>query len=175
MNNSTTFELNPELNPELDLFFERIVDVPPELVWAAWTTPEQLKQWFTPTPWKTVDCEIDLRPGGKFSTVMRSPEGQDFPNLGCYLEVVENKKLVWTNALEPSFRPSKHPVETPGHECAEFALTAVIMLEPHEQGTQYTALVMHSNQQDRAKHEAMGFQEGWGIAFDQLVAMIKKS
>ncbi|MEQ1779553.1 MAG: SRPBCC domain-containing protein [Nitrosomonas sp.] len=57
----------------------------------------------------------------------------------------------------------------------EFSLTAVIMLEPHEQGTKYTALVMHSNQQDRAKHEAMGFQEGWGIALDQLVAMIKKS
>ena len=110
-------------NPELDLMFERVIDVPRELVWAAWTTPEQLKKWFTPAPWKTVDCEIDLRPGGIFSTMMRSPEGQEFPNLGCYLEVIKNERLVWTNALEPNFRPSKHPVETPGHECAEFSFT----------------------------------------------------
>lgn len=71
-------------DPRLDLVIERIVDVPPELVWKAWTSPEHLKPWFTPVPWKTVDCEIDLRPGGMFRTVMRSPEGQEFPNVGCY-------------------------------------------------------------------------------------------
>jgi len=86
-------------DPKLDLVFERIVDVPRELIWTAWTTPEQLKQWFTPAPWKTVDCEIDLRPGGLFRTVMRSPEGQEFPGVSCYLEIVENERLVWTNAL----------------------------------------------------------------------------
>jgi uncharacterized protein YndB with AHSA1/START domain len=163
-----------EPNPELDLLFERIVDVDPDRVWDGWTTSEQLTQWFTPSPWKTVACEIDLRPGGIFSTVMRSPEGQEFPNLGCYLEVIKNKRLVWTNALEPDFRPAKRPVETPGHECAEFSMTAIISLEHHEKGTKYTALVMHANKEDRARHEKMGFQEGWGIALDQLVAMIKK-
>jgi hypothetical protein len=35
-------------DPLLDLVFERIVDVPQELVWAAWTTPKHLKHWFTP-------------------------------------------------------------------------------------------------------------------------------
>lgn len=71
-----------QLDPLLDLVLERVVDVPPELVWAAWTTPEHVTHWFTPAPWKTVTCEIDLRPGGMFRTVMRSPEGQDFPNVG---------------------------------------------------------------------------------------------
>lgn len=162
-----------EVNPELDLMFERVVDVPGELVWAAWTTPEQLKKWFCPLPWKTVDCEIDLCPGGVFRTVMQSPEGQNFPNMGCYLEVIPNQKLVWTNALEPGFRPASQPEKTPGHECAEFALTAVILLELHEKGTKYKALVMHANKQARIQHEKMGFQEGWGTALDQLVAMIK--
>src|SRR6266850_1118177 len=78
-------------DPRLDLVLERIIDVPQELVWAAWTTPEHLKHWFTPVPWKTVDCEIDLRPGGIFRTVMRSPEGQEFPNLGCYLEIIKKE------------------------------------------------------------------------------------
>lgn len=162
-------------NPELDLMFERVVDVPRELVWAAWTTPEKLKPWFCPLPWLTIDCEIDLKPGGIFRTVMQSPEGQDFPNLGCYLEVIPNERLVWTNAVEPGFRPANQPVETRGHECAEFMMTAVISLEPHEKGTKYTALVMHTNKEDRVKHEKMGFQEGWGAVLDQLVAMIKSS
>jgi uncharacterized protein YndB with AHSA1/START domain len=58
------------MNPELDLSLERVVDVPTELVWKAWTTPEYLKKWFTPAPWKTVHAEVDLKPGGKFHTLM---------------------------------------------------------------------------------------------------------
>ncbi|HEY2939715.1 MAG TPA: SRPBCC domain-containing protein [Gaiellaceae bacterium] len=42
----------------------------PELVWMAWTQPEHLKKWFTPAPWTTVDCEIDLRPGGVFGKAL---------------------------------------------------------------------------------------------------------
>src|SRR5687768_16461378 len=67
-------------NPATDLVLERVIDVPVERVWAAWTVPDQLKRWFTPAPWSTVDAELDVRPGGMFRTVMRSPEGQDFPS-----------------------------------------------------------------------------------------------
>ena len=76
---------NYKFDPKLDLMFERLIDVPRELVWKAWTTPEYLKKWFCPLPWKTIECEIDLRAGGIFSTVMSSPEGQKFPGVGCYL------------------------------------------------------------------------------------------
>ena len=55
-----------QTNSKLDLVLERVVDVPRELVWAAWTKPEHIKKWFTPAPWTTVDCEIDLRPGRHF-------------------------------------------------------------------------------------------------------------
>lgn len=151
------------IDPKLDLVLERIVDVPPKLVWAAWTKPEHLKMWFTPKPWRTVDCEIDLRPGGIFRTVMRSPEGQEFPNVGCYLEVVESRKLVWTAALGPGFRPSKPNADVP-------FFTAVIEFEPHGAGTRYTALVLHGTEEDAKRHAAMGFHEGWGTALDQLVA-----
>jgi len=160
-------------NTELDLSFERIVDILPEKIWAAWTTPDLLMQWFCPLPWRTLACEIDLRPGGRFHTVMQSPEGQIFPNGGCYLELIENCKLVWTNALDPGFRPAKQPEANPGHECAEFLMTATILLEPHGNGTKYKALVQHSNKEARIKHENMGFEEGWGACLDQLVAMVK--
>jgi uncharacterized protein YndB with AHSA1/START domain len=151
-----------ELDSRLDLLLERVVDVPPDLVWAAWTVPKHVKKWFTPAPWTTVDCEIDLRPGGVFRTLMRSPEGQEFPNVGCYLEIIENVRLVWTDALTPGYRPSKKPF-----------FTAVISLEPHGKGTRYTALAMHGDDESRKKHEEMGFHQGWGKALDQLVAHMK--
>lgn len=158
-------------DPKLDLILERIVDVRPALVWMAWTTPEHLKKWFTPVPWKTVDCEIDLRPGGVFRTTMRSPEGQEFPNVGCYLEIVENEKLVWTNVLAPGYRPTK---SSSGLACDEFSFTAVISLAPHGNGTKYTALVIHSDEDSRKRHADMGFYDGWGKALDQLVASVRE-
>lgn len=163
------------INPALDLILEREVDVSPEEIWQAWTTPEHLKQWFCPLPWKTVDCEIDLKPGGLFRTVMQSPEGQQFPNSGCYLEVLPNKSLTWTNALEAGFRPANIPEQSPGHECAEFMMTASIVLEAIPNGTRYSAYVLHADAASKQRHEAMGFQQGWSAVLDQLVAVIKKS
>ena len=157
-------------DPGLDLVFERVVDIPKELVWAAWTTPEHVKKWFTPAPWKTVDCEIDLRPGGIFRTVMCSPEGQNFPNTGCYLEILKNQRLVWTNALAPGYRPATQQFDN----VSGFSFTAVISLESSGNGqTKYTALVMHGDPESRKKHADMGFHDGWGAAFDQLVALVK--
>lgn len=154
------------VDPKLDLVLERVVDVPRDLVWIAWTVPEHVKKWFTPAPWTTVDCEIDLRPGGIFRTVMRSPEGQEFPHVGCYLEVIEKEKVVWTQALLPGYRPSNQSSEVP-------AFTAVITLETHGKGTKYTAIAMHKDEAGCARHAEMGFQEGWGKALDQLVAVAK--
>lgn len=149
-------------DPKLDLVLERVVDVPRELVWAAWTRPEHLRKWFTPAPWTVADCEIDLRPGGIFRTVMRSPEGKEFPNIGCYLEVVPNERLVWTDALLPGYRPAENPF-----------MTAIITLESQGKGTRYTAVAIHRDDAGRKKHEEMGFYQGWGKALDQLVAHVK--
>lgn len=157
-----------QIDPQRDLVLERIVDVPPQKVWRAWTLPEQLKQWFTPAPWTTVDCEIDLRPGGIFRTVMRSPEGQENEGVGCYLEVVPNQRLVWTGALLPGFRPA--PAAS-----GDLTFTAIILLEPHGEGTKYTAIAIHRDAEGSAQHAAMGFHEGWGAALDQLVALAKRS
>jgi len=157
-------------DPRLDLILERVVDVPRHLVWAAWTTPKHIKKWFTPAPWTTVDCEIDLRPGGIFRTVMRSPEGQEYPNVGCFLEIVENEKLVWTNALGPGYRPCSPQTAA---TCGEFLFTAVITLEPHGTGTRYTAMAIHLDEDGCKRHAELGFHEGWGKALDQLVTVAK--
>jgi uncharacterized protein YndB with AHSA1/START domain len=153
-------------DPDLDLVLEREVDVPPELVWEAWTTPEHIKQWFAPKPFETPVCEIDLRPGGAFRTVMRSPEGDEFDNVGCYLEVAPNERLTWTSALAPGYRPAVDPSGLP--------FTAIIELQPTGSGgTNYRATAIHLDKDGRTRHEEMGFAEGWGAALDQLVALAK--
>ena len=152
-------------NPELDLVLERVVPVSPDRIWRAWTEPEQLKQWFCPRPWRTTECEIDLRPGGVFRTVMQSPEGEDMePGIGCYLEIVPNERLVWTGALGPGFRPVTSASD-------ELVFTAIIAIEPAEGGSKYTAIAMHRDPEGAAKHKEMGFHEGWGAALDQLVEL----
>lgn len=155
-----------EVDPERDLVLERVIDVPPELVWKAWTTPEHLVKWFAPKPWTTAECKIDLRPGGIFRTVMRSPEGEEYPGDGCILEVIPGERLVWTDALLPGFRPAPH-------DPAGMPFTGVITLAPEGSGTRYTAMVIHSNPDSARRHAEMGFYEGWGICLDQLVEYVK--
>ncbi|KJS09801.1 MAG: polyketide cyclase [Gammaproteobacteria bacterium BRH_c0] len=156
------------INPELDLILERSVDLPPALIWKAWTQPDHLMPWFCPAPWSVTDCEIDLRPGGSFQTTMRSPEGEEFPNAGCYLDIVENRKLVWTDALLPGFRPAPRPVSGSG-----LFFTAMILIESEGTGSRYTAIAMHPDEASKKQHEEMGFHQGWSICLDQLVAYMK--
>ncbi len=155
------------IDPALDLVLERFIDVPAELVWRAWTEPEHLKAWFVPAPWSVARCSIDLRPGGAFHTVMRSPEGEEMDEgAGCILEVVPNRRLAWTSALGPAFRP-----RIAGADGLPFS--AVITMEPRGNGTDYRALVRHADPASRERHEEMGFHDGWGAMHEQLVAHTK--
>lgn len=149
-------------DPKLDLVLDREIDVPVELVWEVWTTPEHLMQWFCPKPWGVTACTIDLRPGGAFNTTMRSPEGEEFQNLGCFLDVVPLRRLVFTDALLPGFRPAPKPF-----------MTGILTLAPIAKGTRYTATAIHGDEDTRKKHEDMGFHHGWATALDQLVEHIK--
>lgn len=162
MTSAMTKPLSLKPDPKLDLVLERTLDVPRELVWTALTKAEHLSQWFAPKPWTITDCEIDLRPGGAIRFVLRSPEGQEFPNIGCYLDIVPNERLVWTDALLPGYRPSESPF-----------FTAVLTLEPQGSGTRYRAIAVHRDEAGRKKHEEMGFHEGWGTVADQMVPYIK--
>ena len=160
----------PDLDPDLDLVLERSIDLPPEPLWRGWTEPPLLMRWFTPVPWQTVDAELDLRPGGIFRTTMRSPAGESFDNAGCFLEIVPNRRLAWTNALEPGFRPARPLADPAGHD---LVFTAIVTLEPEGPGTRYTATALHRDKAGRDAHAQMGFHEGWGAALDQLVALAR--
>src|SRR5258708_6493487 len=44
----------------------RMIDAPRALVWAAWTEPKHMAQWWGPHQFTNPICEMDVRPGGKF-------------------------------------------------------------------------------------------------------------
>ncbi len=147
---------------ERELVIVRETGVPAAKLFAGWTQPELLVQWFTPKPWVTTACEIDLRVGGACRTTMRGPDGQEFPNVGVYLEIVPCEKLVLTDAFGPGWEPNP-----------DYMFTAVLTFETLATGkTRYTARAMHWTEEAKKKHEAMGFFEGWNAAFDQLVELL---
>jgi uncharacterized protein YndB with AHSA1/START domain len=152
-------------DPELDLVLERTLPVAPDKVWAAWTDPALLVQWFTPAPWKTVSADLDVRPGGRCITTMESPEGERFPNAGCYLQVEPGSLLVFTSAMIEGFRPVVAGDGMP--------FTGRVEITPAvDGGTHYRAIAMHADKAGVEHHVEMGFHEGWGAATDQLVALL---
>jgi uncharacterized protein YndB with AHSA1/START domain len=151
------------MDPALDLTLERDIDAAPDKLFACWTQPALMEQWFCPVPWKMTDIDLDLRPGGHFRGVIRGPNGEAMPNAGCYLDIVPNRRLVWTDALTGGYRPA-----------AQTFMTGIITFDPLPSGgTRYRALVLHATAETREKHEAMGFKEGWGTATDQLAALAR--
>lgn len=149
-----------------DLVLERTLDAPVELVWQAYTDPEHLKQWFAPKPYQITECELDLRPGGIFRIRMVGPDNFDTGHgtPGCVLEVEQGKKLSWTSALGPGYRPNEM-----GEGCESFPMTAIVTFADAGDGkTHYKAVALHKDAKDRDTHEQVGFHEGWGTVAGQL-------
>ena len=146
-----------------DLVLTRHIAAPRAALFRAWTDPELLKRWFAPLPYTTPVAELDVRPGGANRIVMRDPDGNDLPNRGVYLEVVENERLVVTDAYTEAWVPSEKPF-----------MTLILTFAEEGQGTRSTARVRHWTVADREAHAAMGFHEGWGRCTDQLEALVKE-
>lgn len=153
------------LDPARDLVLARRIPAPPSALWRAWTEPALLTRWFTPAPWSTAEATIELYPGGAFTVVLRAPDGALHPSEGCILAVVPDRRLVWTVALAPGFRPAAR-----AHPVPDF--TAIIDLEPDGDGTRYTATVLHRDPAGARRHAALGFADGWGAALDQLAQLV---
>lgn len=156
-----TIQKDTAKTAERELVLSRLIDAPREKVFKAWTDPALLTQWFAPSPWTTPFAQLDVRPGGASLVVMRSPDGNEFPNRGVYLDVVENERIVFTDAYTTAWEPSEKPF-----------MTAILTFEEEDGKTRYTARVQHWTKADREAHEEMGFHQGWGQCTDQLAALV---
>jgi uncharacterized protein YndB with AHSA1/START domain len=150
-------------DPSLDLTISRVIQAPRAEVWKAWTDRALFEQWWVPAPARCRVLTMDLRPGGAFQTRI-SEDGHSFtPHLNaCFLAVDDLTRIVFTDALVGGWRPAEQAF-----------MTAVITLRDHPLGTHYVSHVMHRNATDRARHESMGFHDGWGTVTEQLAALVE--
>jgi uncharacterized protein YndB with AHSA1/START domain len=148
------------LDPKLDFAIERFIDAPTRLVWEALTKPEHLKEWYMPKAWgRVARAEIDLRPGGIISIDIAVGDGREVPNVGCILDVVPMKRLVWTSMLFPGYRPAVFD---------DIPITAIMTMETVGTGTRYVFTALHRNEADLVTNKESGFYQGTEIAIDQL-------
>jgi uncharacterized protein YndB with AHSA1/START domain len=146
-----------------ELVLTRLIDAPREKLFRCWTEPELIKQWFAPKPYTVPVARTELKVGGANLIVMKSPEGQEIPCPGTYLEIVPNEKLVFTDAFTGDWTPGGKPF-----------MTAILTFEEEAGKTRYTARVRHWNAEDLKTHEQMGFHQGWGICADQLAELAQR-
>ncbi len=155
-----------QIDPELDLVLERELKAPPALVWRCWTEPALICQWFCPKPWHVSQAVVDLRPGGRFFTLMNGPDGEIVPNEGCFLDLVPERKLVFTDMFTADYAPAPTPVSGAG-----LSFAAILTFTPSGKGTSYRGVARHRSPADAETHRTMGFHEGWGAASAQLDAL----
>jgi uncharacterized protein YndB with AHSA1/START domain len=141
----------------------RPIRAPRATVWSAWTEPSRLEKWWVPAPARCRVDRLELRPGGAFVTRL-SDDGAEFvPHLdACFLAVDELERIVFTNAIDSAWRPA---------DPAPVAMTATVTLSDHPAGTDYRVVVQHGDPDARARHEKLGFFEGWGSITGQLAGL----
>src|SRR5512141_3360323 len=153
------------IDPKLDSPIERLIDAPVRLVWAAHTEPEHLKEWYMPKAWgRVARAELDLRPGGIISIDIAVGDGREVPNLGCVLEAIPMKRLVWTSMLFPGYRPAVFD---------DIPITAIMTMEAVGTGTRYVFTALHRDEADLEKNRESGWQQGTEIALDQPMAHVQ--
>jgi uncharacterized protein YndB with AHSA1/START domain len=88
--------MNEKTAEKTSLEIARFINAPSARVYAAWTDPAQLREWFGPENVRTRSITADLRVGGKYRWDLITQEGEDWAAFGEYRELVPGKKIVFT-------------------------------------------------------------------------------
>jgi uncharacterized protein YndB with AHSA1/START domain len=144
----------------LELSIDRYIEAAPEKVWEIMTT--RMAEWWAPKPWTTEIIEQDWRAGGRNATIMRGPDGEEFPNEGVFLEVVPNNRFMFTDAFQAGWIPAKA------------FMVGVFEIAPEGKGTRYRASARHWDEGSLKQHEDMGFSGGWALCADQLAELAEQ-
>lgn len=88
--------MNEKTAEKTSLEIKRFINAAPERVYAAWTDPAQLKEWWGPEGVRTRNLTADVRVGGKYRWDLTSPDGEEMSAFGEYRELIPGKKIVFT-------------------------------------------------------------------------------
>jgi len=147
----------PPQAAERVLVMTRVFDAPRELVFKAWTDPRHLVRWSCPHGFTLTHCEGDLRPGGRWRSCMRKPDGHDLWLGGVYREIVPPERLVFTHAWDD-------PQGNPGHE----TIVTVTLVERDGK----TEMTFRQAEFESAG-ERDGHRGGWTECFEKLAGYVK--
>ncbi len=147
-----------------DLIVTCILNASPAKVLRAWTDPALITQWFALADWKAITAELDVRAGGSSRITMQKPDGTEMINRDVYLEVVQDSRLVLTDAYTSAWDPAERPF-----------LTFIVTFEECGSGTKHTVTARHWSVADREAHETMGFHQIWSVAIDQLAVLVERA
>jgi uncharacterized protein YndB with AHSA1/START domain len=156
MNESKNVVTSPT---DREILITRVFDAPRELVFAAWTDPALVAQWWGPRGYSSFDCEIDLRVGGVFSLKMQGPDGAVYPCTGVFREVVKPERIVYTGPSEEN-----HPC---GAGLPPNSIVTVEFVE-HDRKTTLTIHTRLDSAADRDAAMDAGFVPGWESTLDRL-------
>lgn len=149
--------------PETDLLLVRQLPAPAAKVYRCWTEPELIKRFFAPAPGWVPEVDVEPWPGGTFRVVMEFEEhGRMDGPPGCVLVAEPGKRFAWTSSLGPLFRPQARD---------DMDFSADLTFTDKDGGCEYRVILRHADAETARKHDAMGFQTGWGTVADQLGAL----
>jgi uncharacterized protein YndB with AHSA1/START domain len=145
-----------------ELTTTRLFDAPRKVVFAAWTDPKQVAQWWGPTGFTNPVCELDVRPGGAILIHMRAPDGTVYPMSGVYKEIVPPERLVFTsNALDKDGK-------------AMFENLNTVIFSEHDGKTTVALHVKVVKSSAEAVQYLAGMEIGWKMTLDRLEAHVAK-
>ena len=146
---------------DLEIRLTRLFDAPRHLVFEAMSEPEHITQWCgrLGDGYSVPVCEVDLRPGGAWRFVNRTPKGDRAAFYGVYREVAPPERVVFTEIFE-------------AFPDAESVVTAVLTEENGK--TRLTATVRYPSVEIRDMVLQSGMAKGAGISYDRLEDVVAR-
>ena len=138
----------------------RTLGAPRELVWAAFTDPKHVSKWFGGRGFETLVCEMDVRPGGIWKHVMRTPNGAELAMEVEYLEVKKPERLVWQST--DYGKTTKQP-----------ASRMTVTLEAAGNETKWKLVTRFASMADRELADRIGFAGVIAEGNDKLAELLK--
>lgn len=160
-----------------EIEFTRVFNASRESVYQAWTHPKHVVRWWGPYEFTNPVCEMDVRVGGDFRIVMRSPEGVDYPIKGSFLEVIPMEKLVLTMDLTEHGAEFHAAINTHMKGAAlsgEDMIIATITFRENDGATTLVVRQRFATVNERDAHFSLGAPQGWGQSFDKLEELLAK-
>lgn len=124
---------------DLEIVLTRTFSAPRDRVYAAFTKPELLREWWGPEDFSVADTRIDPRPGGRYRIVLRAPDGTEYPATGTYVQADEPDRVVMTDeAFEQLQDWEELHQEYRGEEDTPLRLIIRALFDDAEGGTKLT-------------------------------------